>query len=259
MVILTGKISKGTLMDQVYVPKDRPMGFEIGIPVVIRPLIQEEGIKPIYYNVERLESVKVIIVQKIFSELDFANNLIITGSFLEKGFQFNDIDIILITDKKTDSGKIEQRLNRLFDLNFHVIALDYATLLKGLETDPIYQAMLSRYISKKRIISKYKNKINYKLLDLHLLKSKPLTENFDYLTGSQKYGMVRNIISIFLFLGNKKISSETIDNSMKKLLKEAPVNIKQNIIANKADFLKEYKKLYNRLLERVLEGIKNGP
>lgn len=246
-------------MDQIYISKERPMGFEIGMPVVIKPLTEDEGVKPIYYNVERLESVKIVIVQKIFSELDFTNNIIITGSFLEKGFQFNDIDVILLVDKKIDSGKVEQHLNQLFDLNFHVVALDYNTLLKGLETDPIYQAMLSRYVSKKRFIIRYTNKINYKLLDLHLLKSKPLTENFDFLTGNQKYGMARNMIAIFLFLNNKKISNKTIDGTIKKLLKEDPIKIKENMIISKSAFLREYKRLYNKLFQGILEGIKNGP
>lgn len=258
MVNLVAKISKGTLMDQVYIPKERPMGFEIGMPVVIKSLREEESVKPVYYNIERLEPIKSVIVQKILSELDSMNNIIITGSFLERGFQFNDMDIILIDDRKIIPKKIERHLNKLFDLNFHVIVLDHNTLLKGLETDPVYQAMLSRCISKKRLIFKYKNKINYKLLDLHLLKSKPLAENFDFLTGSQKYGMARNMIAIFLFLNNKKISNKTIEGGIKKLLKEEPVNIRQNIVANKADFLREYKKLYNKLFQEILEGIKNG-
>ena len=76
MVILTGKISKGTLMDQIYIPKERPLGFEVGTSVVLKPLIEEEAeIKPVYYNIKNLESVKVTIIQKIFSELNFADNI----------------------------------------------------------------------------------------------------------------------------------------------------------------------------------------
>ncbi|MBI2656755.1 hypothetical protein HYX03_03380 [Candidatus Woesearchaeota archaeon] len=257
MVILTGKISKGTLMDQIYVPKERPLGFELGTPVVIKPLAEEEEIKFVYYNIDRLESVKIIIMQKIFSELNFADNVIITGSFLEKGFQFNDIDAILIHNKKIDIRKLEEHLSNLFGLTFHIIALNYNELLKGLETDPLYQAMLSRYAAKKRLIFRYKNKINYKLLDLHLLKSKPLLGNFDYLTGSQKYEMTRNLIAIYLFLNNKKINNETVSSNIKKLLKENSINIKLNIV-NKEIFLREYKRLYNGLFKIILKGIKNG-
>jgi len=257
MVILAGKISKGTLMDQIYIPKERPLGFELGAPVVIKPAIEEAEIKAVYYNVDKLEPIKVMIIQNIFSELSALDNIIVTGSFLERGFQFNDIDVILINDKKTDPKKIEQHLNKLFDLNFHIIALDYNILLKGLETDPLYQAMLSRYVAKKRLIFRYKNKINYKLLDLHLLKSNLLIKNFDYLTGSQKYDMTRNLMAIFLFLNNRKISNAVIDGEIKKLLKEKAESIKHNII-NKALFLKEFKGLYNKIFDRILDGVKNG-
>ena len=256
-MVIVGKVSKGTLMDQIYIPKERPLGFELGAPVVIKPLAEEEEIKPVYFNVSNLEPVKVMIIQKIFNEMSSLDNVIVTGSFLDRGFQFNDIDVILIDDKKISPKKIQHHLNKQFDLNFHIIALDYNIVLKGLETDPLYQAMLSKYVAKKRLIFKYKNKINYKLLDLHLLKSRPLMENFDYLNGNQKYGMTRNLIAIFLFLDKRKISDETINSSIRGLLKEEPINIKQNLV-NKAVFLKEYKKVHNGLFHKILKGIKNG-
>ena len=258
MVILVGKVSKGTLMDQVYIPKERPIGFELGAPVLIKPLGEEEKIKPVFYNVNNLEPIKVMIIHNILNELSIWDNVILTGSFLESGFQFNDVDIILIDNKKADIKKLKENLNKIFGLRSHIIVLSYNTLIKGLESDPLYQAMLSNYVAKKKIIFRFKNKINYKLLDLHLLKSKPLIENFDYLSGSQKYDMARNMVGINLFLNNKKISKESIDQNIKSLLKETSVNIKENII-NKSVFLKEYWKLYGELFSRILKGIKNVP
>ena len=256
MVILTGKISKGTLMDQIYISKERPLGFGLGVPVIIKLAAEEEEIRPIYYNVSDLEPIKISIIEKIFIELNFADNIIITGSFLEKGFLFNDIDVVLIYNK-IDTKKLEARLNKIFGLEFHILALNYNTLLKGLETDPLFQAMLSRYVAKKKLIFRVKAKINFKLLDLHLLKSKPLMENFDYLPGKQKYDMARNLMAMFLFLNNKEISNDAIDYNIKKLLKEESINIKQNVIINKSLFLKKYKSLYNNLFKKILAGIKN--
>ena len=66
MVILVGKVSKGTLMDQIYIPKERPLGFEIGTHVIIKPTFEEEEIKPVYCNIDKLESVKVMVIQKIY-------------------------------------------------------------------------------------------------------------------------------------------------------------------------------------------------
>ena len=257
MVVLVSKISKGTLMDQIYIPKERPLGFELGMPVIIKPAIEETEIQPVYFNGSNLEPVKITIIKKIFSELDNFDNALITGSFLERGFLFNDIDVILIDNKKIDVRKMERHLDKILGLNFHIIALNYSILIKGLETDPLYQAMLSRYVAKKRLILKYKNRINYKLLDLHLLKSKPLIENFNDLAGNQKYDMTRNLIAIFLFLNNKKISNEVINNTIKKLLKENAANIRLNLM-DKLAFLREYKKLYNSIFNKILERIKNG-
>lgn len=256
-MVIVGKISKGTLMDQIYIPKERPLGFELGTPVIIKPLEKAHEIKPVYYGINKLEPIKVTVIQKIFSELYELDNIIATGSFLEKGFHFNDIDVILIDDKKIDIKKTEEHLSKTLGLRVHIIALNYNVLLKGLETDPIYQAMLSRYVAKKKMILSYKNKINYKLLDLHLLKSRLLAENFDYLTGSQKYDTTRNLAAINLFLNNRKISNEAINNEIKELLKENPTDIKLNMI-NKTAFLKGYRKLYGRLFNKIMEGIKNG-
>ena len=83
-------------------------------------------------------------------------------------------------------------------------------------------------------------------------------DNFDYLAGNLKYGMARNMIAIFLFLNNKKISNEAIDSAIKKVLKEEPINIKENVIINKSIFLQEYKKLYKDLFKIILKGVKNG-
>lgn len=256
MVILTGKVSKGTLMDQIYIPKERPVGFELGAVVVIKPLAGKEA-NPVYYNIAGLEPIKVTVMQKIFQELSEIDNFVITGSFLEKGFKFSDIDIILIDDRDLDAKKIGQRLSKALDLKFHVIKLSYSSLIKGLETDPLYQSMLSKCISKKRLIFKVKNKVNYRLLDLHLLKSKPLMGNFDFLAGNQKYEMARNLIAIYLFLNGKKVSIETIDLNIKKLLKEDASDIKQNFV-NKSVFLKEYKKLYGKLFNKILNPVANA-
>lgn len=256
-MVIVGRISKGTLMDQIYIPKERPLGFELGAPVIIKPAVEETKVKPVYYNVDKLEPIKVMIIQDIFNELSPFDNIIVTGSFLERGFQFNDIDVILIDDKKIDIKKAEGHLSKTLGLGVHIIALNYNVLLKGLETDPLYQAMMGRYVAKKRLILRYKNKVNYKLLDLHLLKSKPLIENFDYLTGNQKYDMTRNLVAIHLFLNNRKISNEAINSEIKELLKEEPADIKQNMI-NKTVFLTRYKKSYGKLFNKIMEGIRNG-
>jgi len=257
MVELISKISKGTRMDQIYIPKERSPGFETGTPVLIRPVLEKAKINPFYYNVDNIEPIKNIIIEEFLNYFEHLDNVIITGSFLEKGFEFEDIDVILITNKKFDNKKIERYFKVKFGFNIHIISINFKTLLKGISTDPLFQMLVSKFVSKRRVILKIKNKINYKLLDLHLLKSELLITNFYFLAGREKYKITRNLFAIKFFMDNKKISAETIDNEINNYFgKNTVVNIKENLLGK--DFLNKYKKLYNELFKKILNGIKNG-
>lgn len=253
MVNIIGKISKGTRMDQIYLPKLRPPGFAVGEHVEIIPTSHNK-ITAFTYQLSQLEPIKNIIRDEIFSYFSNLDNVIITGSFLEKGFGFNDIDVILIDDIKTDKSWEEYFRNKL-GIEAHFICIDRKSLIKGLKQDPLFQMMMSKYLAKKREIFKFKNEFNYKILDLHLLKSKTLLENFDILNGREKYDLTRNLISIKFFLQEKKISKMAVDREIRKLFGEIS-ELKENII-EKTKFLKKFKKIYNQTFNEVMKGIKN--
>ena len=130
--------------------------------------------------------------------------------------------------------------------------------MKGLATDPLYQIMLSKCISAKRIIYKFNKKINYPILDLHLLKSKSLIDNFDILDGNDKYYLTRNMVSILLFLKLNKITHDEVDNQIKKLFGVDVNKIRMNIL-KKEEFLKKYKQIYNKTFNLIMEEVKHGP
>lgn len=260
---ILSKISKGSKMDQIYIPKNRN-GFSIGEYVLILPLesrmkIEKEKIKPFFYNIKTLETIKLRLIGEIFDLIDkkiSSENIIITGSFLEKGFNFNDIDIIILTERKVEIEDIKNKIESLTGIKTHLLLMDNKSLFNGLSADPLYQMMLSKCISKKRLIYKVQRKINYKILDLHLLKSKILVDNFDILNGNEKYYLTMNLISILLFLKNKKLSREKVDKEIKILLNVEAKKIKENLI-NKPDFLKKYKKVYDKTFKLILKSIKN--
>lgn len=262
---IISKISKGSVMDQAYIPKNR-QGFPIGSYVVIKPLETKNPIesakKPYFYNVKTLEPLKLGIIGEIFKVLDKVvgdyDNIIITGSFLEKGFYFNDIDILIIKKEETNADKISDILNYSLGINAHLVFLDNNALLKGLSMDPLYQMMLNKCVSKKRFLYKIKYHIDYKILDIHLLKSKGLIGNFDELNGSDKYYLTRNMVAIMLYLKSRHISKEYIDSTIKTIFKLKDINeIKQNML-NKGDYLKRYKSLYNKIFNNLMEQIKHG-
>lgn len=260
---IIAKISRGSKMDQIYLPKNR-IGMPAGEYVVVSPAgdaikkkEQKRGFKPYFYNANKLEPLKLSIIQSIFNIIESIkpDNIIITGSFLEKGFIFNDIDILIIKEEKINNDAIKNRIEEIIGIKSHIISLNYKTLLLGLSTDPLYNMMLSKCISKNRIIFKAKRQINYKLLDLHLLKSRALTENFDILNGNEKYYLALNLIAIKLFIENKKLSKDIADKNIEKEFNIKISDIKENTLEKK-EFIKKYSSLYNRVFNLIMERIK---
>ena len=258
---IIAKISKGTKMDQVYIPKNR-VGFDIGNYVVIKPLQSKKKVEtPYFYNIKYIEPLKLNIINEISSiinkTINSSENIIITGSFLEPGFNFNDIDVLLIKEDKINLKYLRKVIEDKLKIRIHIISLDNKTLMKGLSTDPLYQMMLSRCISKKRFIYKVKRDIDYKILDLHLLKSKTLIDNYDILNGKEKYYLIRNTIAISLFLKNKKIDNERVDKKILSTFNLKDVNdIKQNML-NKNIFLKKYKTVHKKTFNKIMAGIEH--
>ena len=257
---IISKISKGSRMDQIYLPKNR-IGLDTGSYVIVKPLDVEKRKKekPYFYNIKSIEPIKLEIIYDIINiigkSIEKYDNIIITGSFLDKGFNFNDIDVILISGEKP-SKYLEKTIENKIKIKIHIILLDNKTLIKGLSTDPLYQMMLSKCIAKKRFIYNVKNKINYKLVDLHFLKSKILIDNFDILYGNEKYTLLRNIMALHLYLQNKKITKEKVDKEIKRVFDLNIKDIKQNII-EKTRFIKKYKSFYDKNFNKIMKGIKN--
>lgn len=257
-------------MDQVYIPKIRT-GFSAGSYVIIKPLetsgiekkLKTEKTKHYFYNIKSLEPIKLEIIKKIMEIINFKieyKNIIITGSFLKNGFNFNDIDILIINKNKEDTEqtkKIYESIKSTIGIKAHIIVIDNKSFLKGLCTDPLYQMMLSRYVSKNRVIYKIKNEINYKLLDLQLLKSKSLMDNWDILNSNEKYYLTRNMLAVSLFLKHKKINDKRLEREVKHIFNTSSKKIKQGLL-EKNNFLRNYKKTYNTLFNKIMKNIKNG-
>ena len=256
---IIGKISRGSKMDQVYLSKNRA-GFAVGNYVIIKPL--EERTKEIksieklyFYGIKGIEPVKLEIVNKIMkiiSRLTYNyDNIFITGSFLDEGFQFNDIDILILTEKETENT-LKRELENQIGMKTHIIFFNKSSLKKALEIDPIWRLMLSRCISKKRLLPHPRKNIDYKYLDAQLIKSKALFENFDILNGKEKYKLIRNIISIYLFVKNKEISESNIEKETKEKLGIDSDELKNNIVDKGA--LKRYRNFYFKMEEDIIKN-----
>ena len=257
------KISKGSKMDQVYIPKHRS-GFRTGSYVLLRPVETKKATyQPHFYHVSSLEPVKVKMITQIFAIVDNAltsyDNCLVVGSFLEKGFHFHDVDLLLISEENVvDKELLQKKIAETMGLPAHLIVLNNKTLIRGLMTDPLYTMMLSKCVARKRFIYKAKTKINYKLLDLHLLKSKTLIDNFDLLNGNEKYYLVRNVVVILLFLQHKKLSKDTVDREIEKIFALKSVQTITLNMLDKRAFIKTYKQIYQQTFNNIMEGIQRG-
>jgi len=261
---LIAKVSKGSKMDQVYLPKNREM-FKTGDYVKITPLnekslTEKRYEKPFFYGIKYLEPIKVYVANRIIKIIrnlyDERVNIIIAGSFLDQGFTFNDIDLLIIGDKKEALARIKKEIVRETGINAHIIQLNKEELKKGVETDPLYETLLSKCISEKRLLNKPNRKFNYKILDLYLLKSKLFGDNFDVLNGNEKYQFLRNLLAIKLFIENKKVSVESINDEIKKEFKTDIEDIKGNLL-DKKDFLQRFNKLYTQTSNKIMDLAKH--
>lgn len=248
-------------MDQIYIPKQRVPGLEAGTLVVIEPALLKGAEKPklSYYKVESLAPIKVAIIERIFEYFERmaeVENVLVAGSFLEPGFEFEDVDVVAISGKKIDASSIEMALSTELGLNVQVIAIGFKILLKGISTDPLFEMLVSRFVSKKRVVFRAKREMHFKLLDLHLLDSKVLLDNFEFLTGREKYKLTRNMIVVLLFLDDRKLSVEAVNSGIEKHFgKDIVKLIKENMVGKA--FLSKYKSLYNKLFDRIMAGVRN--
>lgn len=253
--MIISKVSKGSVMDQIYIPKRRA-ALPVGSYVIIKPIeAVDKQVQPSYYNIRYIEPIKVQIIKEIFKAIE-ADNVVITGSFLDKGFRFNDADVLIITEDELDQAVIKENIKESTGVECHLIAISNNAIIKGLETDPLYRVMLSRCVSKSRFIYKVKPKINYKILDLHLLKSSLLIDNFEALTGNEKYDLVRNFVSIYLFEKGKRVTKDSVDSAINHIFGDKAVeSLKNNTIGK--NFLSKYKEIYLKTQKKILDSIKN--
>ena len=256
---LISKVSRGTNMDQIYLPKHR-FGLNPGSYVLVKEISKEKQEKLFYYNIKNIEKVKIIIIKEIFrllNKYDF-DNILVTGSFLEEGFNFNDIDIILIKNNEVNLEPIKIELKEKLGINLHLILIDVKSLLKGISYDPLFQTMLSNYISRKRFFYNVKPEFKYKLLDLNLLNSELLMENFDFLNGQERLSLLRNLVAINLFITKKQIvAKDQVYKRMKIFFGSDIFEDLKNGNVDKKEFAKKYKLMYNETFKLILECIKD--
>jgi len=215
-IIFEKKVSKGSRFNQIYIPKKMGNLVEVGDLVQIKVL--EKHRKLYYKNQKKLPDFKEYLIKKVFSDLQRISEIktiFVVGSFLYETI-YNDIDIIIITDKekKVSEKNIESLLIKTFNQKFHVLLFNDEKLRILMEKDPLVRVMFNNYISNKKIYFDYKKKIDEK----HILFLLMMPEDLLELTLPSKvfYDNLRRLTAIEEFLRNKDLEREYLLNKIRE-------------------------------------------
>ncbi|MEK6889432.1 MAG: hypothetical protein AABW80_04990 [Nanoarchaeota archaeon] len=252
----THKVSKGSAYNQIYIPRRMETHFEVGDIVEIKLIRKNDNLY--YHNIKEsnLSEFKRKLIANIIQELNKfkeIEQIIFTGSFLTSKIDYNDIDIILITDKKESNieEKAFNHLTDIFNLKFHIISINKSNLSHLLKICPLTRSMFHFSISNKKIILNKEREINKPHLNFLLM----MPEDSISLNLSSKtlYNSLRRLIAIANFLSNKDENPQEIDLEIKFLIKEVLFSqIKSNEAIDKSQESK-----IKSIIKEKLNKIKN--
>jgi len=227
------KISKGSRFNQIYIPKEMNGIFEVGDNVEIRLLSKKVSL---YYskNLKKLTNYKENLVKEIFSSLAGFSDIgqvFIVGSFLTSKIDYNDIDILLISDKNIEN-KVYQSLTDKFNIKFHIISISEERFEYLQYSCPLTRSMLSYFVSNKEFILPAQNKLDIKHIKFLLMTPEDLLKV--NLGSRAYYDSIRRLITIESFLENKPVDILAINNQLTKIIGETLSSmIKNNEIIEK--------------------------
>src|SRR3989344_6416866 len=246
------KVSKGRRFNQIYIPKEMNSVFEIGDVVEIILLSKKESF---YYskNLKKLSNYKENFVKEIFSSLAGFSDIrqvFIVGSFLTNKIDYNDLDVLLITDKNIET-KIYNLLIEKFNIKFHVITIPAHRFEYLIYSCPLTRSMLSYFVSNKEFnlpeeIKIDKNHIRYLLMTPEdLLKVNPGSRAY--------YDSIRRLITIEMFLENKPADILEINKNLANIVGDKLVSL----IKNNEPIEKEQIAFLRKIIKEKLSTIKN--
>ena len=246
------KVSKGSRFNQIYIPLGMNGIFEIGDIVEIKLLRKKVSF---YYskNLKKLSNYKENLAKELFSFLSGFKEIkqaFIVGSFLTSKIDYNDIDIILISDKNIES-KVYQSLIEKFNIKFHIIIVPEKRFEYLKYFCPLTKSMLSYFVSNKEFTLPVENKLDTKHITFLLMTPEDLLK---VNIGSRAYyDSIRRLITIEIFLENKPVDILEINNQMIKIVGETLLSL----IKNDETIEKEKIKFLREIIKEKLTLIKN--
>ena len=217
------KVSKGTRFNQIYIPLGMKDRFDAGDIVEVRLLEKKSGLiysPELKKQVKKLNSFKEELIQKIFGVLaDYKEikRAFIVGSFLTHKNEYNDIDILIISNKDNEE-KINEILLEKFELKFHVMAISEKDFEKLIESCPLTRSMFYYFVSDKEFMLPKETKLNKKHIQFLLMMPEDLLKI--KLKPRVFYDSLRRLITIERFLDEDKLNPLEIEKEIKNLIGE---------------------------------------
>lgn len=248
------RISKGSKFNQIYVPKDKEEEFGVGDLVEVRLIEKKVNL---YYskNLRKLNPFKEKLVRELFVEivkLPEVQQIFVFGSFLTKEIDYNDIDILVISEEEIEE-EIYKNLIKKFSLKFHVISINKDRLEKVLRVCPLTRSMLYSFVSNKPFTISEETEIDKNHILYLLMMPEDLLKI--ELNSGIFYNNIRKLITIERFLEDKDANPKEIESSLEDLIKEPLLSlIKKNeqIEKNSVDELRRIIKLKIKSIKRKL-------
>jgi len=251
---LVHKVSRGSKFNQIYIPSNKEKEFEPGDLVEVKLLKKKTRI---YYsnNLEKLAEFKKNLIEEIFKFLAGyieINQVFIFGSFLTKKIGYNDIDVLILTQRKNNNldNKVYNDLINKFNLNFHIISFNE-------QICPLTRSMLYYHVSDKEFKIPIKTTIDENHIRFLLMMPEDLLEvDLDY--GIEYYNALRKLCVIKKFLMGKEISPNNIDSYLENLIDKRVLDLlKRNEILDK-NILRKIKNVIKDELEKIYGGMNYG-
>ncbi|MBI5065720.1 hypothetical protein HZA97_05785 [Candidatus Woesearchaeota archaeon] len=214
------KVSVGTKFNQIYIPKELNQSIQPGDLVEVRLI--EKSTNLYFHDVKQISEFKKELIKRIFSFLfEFKiEQMFIVGSFLSEKTDYNDIDLVLITDESGEvfEKKIYSALTEEFGLKFHLLTIGKDNLEKLLKICPLTRSMFNNFISNKEFLATYEKIIDKNHLQMLLMMPEDLLEI--ELNSRVYFDNLRRLITIKNFLLNKNLNREKISEELKDILGE---------------------------------------
>jgi len=241
------KVSKGSRFNQIYIPRGMESIFEAGDLVEVK-LIKKK-VELFYSRKIEINEFKNKLIREIISFLSRFKDIkqiFMVGSFLTKKIDYNDIDLLIISNK--DLGEeIYDKLADKFSLKFHVISIQEAKFKELTETDPLTRSMLYYSVSNIKFhIPKARFDKNH--IDFLLMMPKDLLKI--NINSRAYYDSIRRLTAIERFLDNKEINPKDVDEEIEILIGKSFRKIKENEEINEKD-RENLKKIIKNKIKKI--------